>query len=65
MTVDEGSQTGYNNVSFPTIETSIWFGQPLSSNFYDGSNDFSGCAFSSDELPLNTIETGQLDDGSC
>jgi hypothetical protein len=65
MTVDEGSQKGYNNVSYPTFDTSIWIGQPPSINLYDGSNGFSGCAFIFGDLPTNTIERGQDDDGSC
>jgi hypothetical protein len=65
MTVDEGSQTGYNNVSFPTFDTSIWIGQPPSLNLYYGENAFSACAYTFWDLPINTIERGQDDDGSC
>ena len=65
MTVNEGSQTDFNNVSFPTVDTSIWIGQPPSINLYDGSNAFSACAISFGDLPINTIERGQDDDGSC
>src|SRR2546423_12177253 len=65
MTVNEGSQKGYDNVSFLTIDTSLWIGQPPSINLYDGSNGFSACAFSFGALPINTIERGQNDDGSC
>ena len=65
LTVDEGTQTGYNNVSFSTLDTSLWIGQPPIIDLYDGSNGFSGCAFAFGNLPLNTIERGQDDDGSC
>ena len=65
MTVDEGFQTGDNNVSFPTIDTSLWIGQPPGIDLYDGANGFSACAFQFGNLPLNTIERGQDDDGSC
>jgi hypothetical protein len=65
MTVNEGSITGYNNVSFPGFDTSIWIGQPPSINLYDGSNGLNGCAYIFGDLPINTIERGQDDDGSC
>jgi hypothetical protein len=65
MTVNEGSQTDLNNVSFPTVNISLWIGQPPSINLYDGSNGFSACAISFGHLPINTIERGQDDDGSC
>ena len=32
MTVNERSQTDFNNVSFSTVDTSIWIGQPPSIN---------------------------------
>ena len=65
MTFSTGSGIGDDNISFPIVNTTLWVGQPPGIDLYSGSNGYSACGFVFTNLPVNTIERGQSDDGSC
>jgi hypothetical protein len=43
----------------------VWLGTPPDVNLDDGNNPFSACGMLFTDLPANTRERGQSDDGSC